>query len=151
MYFSSLDHLANQGSGRYTEKSFRRLATRLKRSTMRRSNMSSSFRIHSHRQANRVCLKLRGDFDGSDALKLTDVLKAYRRRGLSIQIDADGLATIHPFGLQCFQHECARNNLFDQVTFSDDRERPKDSSTTPLKRNGRLFHEYHAHDIGPFG
>jgi len=113
--------------------------------------MSSSFCIHTKRRGSRVLVKLSGDFDGSDALMLANALKTYCRCGLSIHIDTDGLVKIHPFGLQCFLQECARYNLFDRITFTNDREGSKDSTTTPLKTNRRLFREYHAHDIGTFG
>jgi hypothetical protein len=51
----------------------------------------------------RIRLKLYGDFDGSSAFELINVLKNYRNGSNQIFIDTNNLNTVHPFGMDVFK------------------------------------------------
>ncbi len=61
--------------------------------------MANNFKFLSNRIRDRIRLKLYGDFDGSSAFELINVLKNYRNGSNQIFIDTNNLNTIHPFGL----------------------------------------------------
>ena len=67
--------------------------------------MASNFRISAHRNSDNLHLKLTGDFDGSSALQLLNVLKE-NSNGTSSRliIHTSCLKNIHPFGLNVFQN-----------------------------------------------
>jgi hypothetical protein len=67
--------------------------------------MALNFRVHSHRRNNDLHLKLRGDFDGSSAYELINILKNSDKIN-KVFIHTTYLDTIYPFGLKVF-----RNNL----------------------------------------
>jgi hypothetical protein len=64
--------------------------------------MANKFKFLSDRLRNKICLKLYGDFDGSSACELINVLKNYRNGSYQIFIDTSALNTTHPFGLDVF-------------------------------------------------
>ena len=64
--------------------------------------MATHFRIFIHRNSENLHLKLIGDFDGTSAHELLNVLKSYSTRTARIFIHTSGLRNIHPFGLNVF-------------------------------------------------
>ena len=70
--------------------------------------MASNFRISTHRNSENLHLKLMGDFDGSSAYQLLNVLKKTSNSVYKIIIHTGSLNTIHPFGRDTF-----RRNLCD--------------------------------------
>jgi len=65
--------------------------------------MASNFRISAHRNSENLHLKLTGDFDGSSAMQLMNVLKKNANNGIfKIIIHTSCLNYIHPFGLDTF-------------------------------------------------
>ena len=66
--------------------------------------MAVNFRIHLHRNDNNVHVKLTGDFDGSSAYELINVLKNNKQGSSQIFIHTSGLNKIHPFGLTVFRN-----------------------------------------------
>ena len=65
--------------------------------------MANNFKFLSNRIRDRIRLKLYGDFDGSSAFELINVLKNYRNVSNQIFIDTNNLNTIHPFGMDVFK------------------------------------------------
>ncbi len=65
--------------------------------------MANNFKFLSNRIRDRIRLKLYGDFDGSSASELINVLKNYRNGSYQIFIDTNNLNTIHPFGINVFK------------------------------------------------
>lgn len=66
--------------------------------------MAARFRISIHRNSENLHLKLMGDFDGTSAYELLNVLKRYSTRTARIFIHTSGLRNIHPFGLNVFHN-----------------------------------------------
>lgn len=65
--------------------------------------MASNFRILFHRNSDNLHLKLTGDFDGSSAWELINVLKEKCHSASKVIIHTSALRSIHPFGLDTFQ------------------------------------------------
>lgn len=65
--------------------------------------MASNFHISSYKTRNSLHLKLAGDFDGSSAHELINILTEYGRISYQIFIDTSDLKTIYPFGRDVFQ------------------------------------------------
>ena len=65
--------------------------------------MASNFQITLNRLEGRIHLKLHGDFDGSSAHELLNLLKDKSDDTLKIYIHTDGLKNIYPFGLNTFK------------------------------------------------
>jgi hypothetical protein len=66
--------------------------------------MAPNFRISVYRSSLDLHLKLVGDFDGSSAHELLNVLKAHRRGATRIFIHTDSLKEIHEFGRVVFHN-----------------------------------------------
>jgi hypothetical protein len=64
--------------------------------------MASNFQITFNRIEGSIHLKLYGDFDGTSAHELLNLLKDNSQGTLKIHIHTDGLKQIHPFGLNTF-------------------------------------------------
>ena len=64
--------------------------------------MASNFQITSNRLEDSIHLNLYGDFDGSSAHELLNLLKNNSDDTLKIYIQTDGLKHIYPFGLNTF-------------------------------------------------
>jgi len=65
--------------------------------------MATNFKIDAHRNDESLYLKLKGDFDGTSAHELLDVV---RKRDVHISrvfIHTSNLRDIHPFGLHVFR------------------------------------------------
>ena len=65
--------------------------------------MANNFKFLSNRIRDRIRLKLYGDFDGSSACELLNILKNYKHGSYQIFIDTNNLSTIHPFGINIFK------------------------------------------------
>lgn len=65
--------------------------------------MASSFRIVMHGNSDNLHLRLVGDFDGSSASELLEVLKDRAHTVQRVFIHTSGLGEIHPFGRGVFE------------------------------------------------
>ena len=65
--------------------------------------MGKNFKLLSDSTRDRIRLKLYGDFDGSSACELINVLKNYRNGSYQFLIDTNNLNKIHPFGINVFK------------------------------------------------
>ena len=68
--------------------------------------MANNFKLLSNKIKNRIRLQLYGDFDGSSACELINILKNNKNNSDQIFIDTNNLDTVHPFGMNVF-----KNNL----------------------------------------
>jgi anti-anti-sigma regulatory factor len=66
--------------------------------------MATNFKISVHRKSEKLHLKLSGDFDGSSAHELLNVLKRYCNLTSRVFIHASSVRNIHPFGLNVFHN-----------------------------------------------
>jgi len=64
--------------------------------------MASNFKIASHRKSENLHLKLMGDFDGSSAWQLLNLLKKSSNGFHKVIIHTSCLYNIYPFGLHTF-------------------------------------------------
>jgi anti-anti-sigma regulatory factor len=62
--------------------------------------MAANFHIHKSRKQRRLDVTLSGDFDGSSAAQLANVLERNRDRYATICIVTDGIACVNAFGCQ---------------------------------------------------
>jgi len=69
--------------------------------------MAANFRIRKTRRRNRLEVALSGDFDGSSAAHLANVLERNRQRYGVIHILTDGIGQVTPFGCQVFRARMA--------------------------------------------
>jgi hypothetical protein len=67
--------------------------------------MSCNFKILTHQNSENVHLKLMGDFDGSSACELLNVLKTYSNKANRVFIHTDGLKEVDLFGKLVFQND----------------------------------------------
>jgi len=65
--------------------------------------MAFNFRISVHRNSDNLHLKLMGDFDGSSAWELINVLKKNDNSVFRVIIHTNSLKNIYPFGRDTFQ------------------------------------------------
>jgi len=65
--------------------------------------MALSFRIVMHENSDNLHLRLIGDFDGSSAFELLEVLKDRAHAVQKVFIHTGGLGEIHPFGQGVFE------------------------------------------------
>lgn len=81
--------------------------------------MASNFRISVHRNSENLHLKLIGDFDGSSAWQLLNVLKEKRNGSNKVVIHTSCLNNIYPFGLDTFQQNLKSvNGLSHRLMFT---------------------------------
>ena len=80
--------------------------------------MALNFRIFTRKSNGNLKLKLMGDFDGSSAFELINVLKKHCGKVGQVVINTGGLSSIHPFGLGVFQKNCSISNLPRRLTFT---------------------------------
>ncbi|MDH4206710.1 MAG: hypothetical protein OEV45_14400 [Desulfobacteraceae bacterium] len=80
--------------------------------------MASNFRILFHRNSDNLHLKLMGDFDGSSAHQLINILKEQNGNVSKIFIHTCNLSSMDPFGLDVFQKSSSVNKLSDRLTFT---------------------------------
>ena len=80
--------------------------------------MASNFQILSYKNGDSLYLKLSGDFDGSSAHELFNMLKSYGTGIWKIFIDTNDLKTIDPFGREVFQKKLSSfNKKFKNLIF----------------------------------
>ena len=72
--------------------------------------MASNFQIFSYKNRDSLYLQLSGDFDGSSAHELFNMLKSYDTGFWKIFIDTNDLETIDPFGRDVFQKKLSSLN-----------------------------------------
>ena len=66
--------------------------------------MASNFRISAHRNSDSLELKLTGDFDGTSACELLNVLKENSDDVARVLVNTSGLKDVYPFGRDTFQN-----------------------------------------------
>lgn len=65
--------------------------------------MAKNFRILSKEENNRsVRIQLKGDFDGTSAHELANILNKYDASYPKVEIDTEGLKSVNVFGLDVF-------------------------------------------------
>ncbi len=99
--------------------------------------MANNFKFLSNQIRDRIRLKLYGDFDGSSASELINVLKNYTNGSYQIFIDTNNLNTIHPFGMDVFKKNLSVLDRGPTSSFVQLR-----SLYTKFAR-GALYCEYH--------
>ena len=84
--------------------------------------MASNFKIAIHRNSDNLHLKLMGDFDGSSACELINILKESCKNINRIFIHTNSLDHIHPFGQRVFQNNLntLRGNTI-RISFTGDK------------------------------
>ncbi len=84
--------------------------------------MASNFNIKIGWTSNRIHLRLYGDFDGSSAHELLNILSKFSQNGNKILIYTEGLNHVHSFGLDIFhKNSRAINGGAEGIVFSGDR------------------------------
>ncbi len=73
--------------------------------------MASNFHVFSYKMRDTLHLRLSGDFDGTSAFQLLEMLKKHKAGFDQIFIDVNNLKMIYPFALEVFQKEI---NNYDQ-------------------------------------
>lgn len=69
--------------------------------------MASNFHIDTDTKINGdLCLKLSGDFDGTSALELANLLEIYAKSAHRIFLDTGGLTEVWAFGRAVFADAC---------------------------------------------
>jgi hypothetical protein len=80
--------------------------------------MASNFKIYCHQNRGNLHLKLMGDFDGSSAYELINILKKYRGMVGRIFIHTCFLSSVCSFGLDVFQKSSTIKKLSRILTFT---------------------------------
>ena len=84
--------------------------------------MASNFNIKIGWNVDRIHLRLYGDFDGSSAHELLNLLSKICQNDNKIQIYTEGLNQVHPFGLNIFHNKLrAINDGGEKIMYSGDR------------------------------
>lgn len=79
--------------------------------------MASNFKIFVQRTGQDIHVKLKGDFDGSSAHELINLLESYAGKSARIVVHTSSISSIHPFGLDVFQKKCGVNGLNGRLMF----------------------------------
>ena len=66
-------------------------------------SVASNFKIYSIKTRDCLHLKLAGDFDGTSAHELVNILNEHANYFYEIFIDTTDLKSIHPFGVEVFE------------------------------------------------
>jgi len=66
--------------------------------------MANNFHIFTHNTTDTLHIKLTGDFDGSSASELANILKSKQKEYYQIFINTSELKNIYPFGVEVLQH-----------------------------------------------
>jgi ABC-type transporter Mla MlaB component len=67
--------------------------------------MASNFHMFTHKTTDTLYIKLTGDFDGSSASELANVLESKQKDYYQIFINTSELKNIYPFGVEVLQHK----------------------------------------------
>ena len=70
--------------------------------------MAHNFKIIMHRTIDNLHLNLKGDFDGSSAFELLNILKENLSSTKRILINTNKLKKIYPFGREVFNHNLSK-------------------------------------------
>lgn len=97
--------------------------------------MSPNFRISMHRNSENLHLKLMGDFDGTSACELINVLRKNSNDLRTVFIHTSCLKTIYPFGREVFRRNISElNGQRTFITFTGDNA----GQIAPEKSGGRV-------------
>jgi len=66
--------------------------------------MANNFHMFTHKTTDTLHIKLTGDFDGSSASELANVLATKQKEYYQIFINTSELKNIYPFGVEVLQH-----------------------------------------------
>jgi hypothetical protein len=80
--------------------------------------MATNFRIHINKHRGAHHIKLVGDFDGSSAFELINMLKTHFGKSGKITVDTSGLFSILSFGVDVFKKNFALNKRDYGVAFT---------------------------------
>ena len=81
--------------------------------------MAPNFQITYYRYEDGIHLKLYGDFDGSSAHELLNLLKVKSDDTSKIYIHTDGIKHLHPFGISTFLKGIRiRNGCANRIVFT---------------------------------
>ena len=70
--------------------------------------MAHNFKIFMHRTIDNLHINLKGDFDGSSAFELLNILKENLNSTKRILIDTNNLKKIYPFGREVFDYNISK-------------------------------------------
>ncbi len=70
--------------------------------------MAHNFKIFMHRTIDNLHLNLKGDFDGSSAFELFNILKENLNSTKRILINTNNLKKIYPFGWEVFNYNLSK-------------------------------------------
>jgi hypothetical protein len=70
--------------------------------------MAHNFRINTHQTTDNLNINLLGDFDGSSAFELLNLLKDNLNNARHILVDTNNLKKIHPFGREVFNRNFSK-------------------------------------------
>ena len=80
--------------------------------------MATNFRICINKNKGAHHVKLVGDFDGSSAFELINMIKSQFGKPGKITIDTSGLFSILPFGVDVFKKNFALNKIVYGIAFT---------------------------------
>jgi hypothetical protein len=80
--------------------------------------MATNFRIYTNKHKGAHNIKMVGDFDGSSAFELINMLKTHFGKSGKITIDTSGLFSILPFGVDVFKKNFALSKRLYGVAFT---------------------------------
>ena len=81
--------------------------------------MASNFKISANKIGDDLHLKVTGEFDGSSAMKLMNMLKKCGKRYHSIIIHTSGLTSMNMFGQEVFRSNFSElNEIRHRLTFT---------------------------------
>lgn len=84
--------------------------------------MATSFKIVMHENSDNLHLRLAGDFDGSSASQLLEVLKDRAPAVQRVFIHTSGLGEIHPFGQGVFEKRTSElREEMQKITFTGEK------------------------------
>jgi len=84
--------------------------------------MARNFSIRLLRGKDGLRIKLKGDFDGSSALSLFEILKQKRHEGHRIFVDTSGMRRVYPFGRELFQsHFSGLGDTSAEIVFTGEK------------------------------
>ena len=73
--------------------------------------MSNNFKIITDKKKDDLHVRLKGDFDGTSACELLNVLKENANNSHNFVIHTSHLNNIHPFGRNVFQRKFSETNI----------------------------------------
>ena len=85
--------------------------------------MSKNFRISTQHKKNNLEVNLEGDFDGTSAFELINIIKDYGANFYQIFIDTNDLRTIYAFGRNVLQKNFGDLEKLSNLIFIGENER----------------------------